>query len=91
MRILVTGGAGFIGSHLVDLLVARGHRVIGLDNLVTGNERNLAPFRDNDAFTFIECDVSRRIVGGSKTTESCLMTFVSESYSRLDEATHDLA
>ena len=60
-RVVITGGAGFLGSHLVGSLLARGDQVVALDNLVTGSERNLAPFRDNDAFTFIECDVSREI------------------------------
>ncbi len=43
MRVLVTGGAGFIGSHIVDLFVAEGHRVVVVDNLVTGSARNLNP------------------------------------------------
>jgi dTDP-glucose 4,6-dehydratase len=60
-RVVITGGAGFLGSHLVGSLLARGDQVVALDNLVTGNERNLASFRDNDAFTFIECDVSREV------------------------------
>ena len=42
MRILVTGGAGFIGSHLCDALLARGHQVTALDDLSTGNRRNLS-------------------------------------------------
>ena len=46
MRYLVTGGAGFIGSHIVDELVRRGHRVVVLDNLSTGKESNLAGVRD---------------------------------------------
>ncbi|HNV72920.1 MAG TPA: NAD-dependent epimerase/dehydratase family protein, partial [Candidatus Ozemobacteraceae bacterium] len=43
MRIVVTGGAGFIGSHLTDRLLAEGHRVIVIDNFVTGSRRNLSP------------------------------------------------
>jgi nucleoside-diphosphate-sugar epimerase len=46
MRYLVTGGAGFIGSNIVDELVRRGHHVVVLDNLSTGNEKNLAGVRD---------------------------------------------
>ncbi|HHX64315.1 MAG TPA: NAD-dependent epimerase/dehydratase family protein, partial [Chloroflexi bacterium] len=42
MRVLITGGAGFIGSHLCDLLLEQGHQVIAMDNLITGSERNIA-------------------------------------------------
>ena len=42
MRVLVTGGAGFLGSHLCDVLIKEGHRVIVVDNLLTGREENLA-------------------------------------------------
>jgi UDP-N-acetylglucosamine/UDP-N-acetylgalactosamine 4-epimerase len=55
-RFLVTGGAGFIGSHLVDALVALGQSVVVLDNLATGNVRNLAHVRDRIAF--IEGDIA---------------------------------
>lgn len=55
MKALVTGGAGFIGSHIVDALVARGDEVVVLDNLATGKIENLAPSRD--AITFIEGDI----------------------------------
>ena len=56
MRILVTGGAGFIGSHLVEALVERGHTVRVADNLSTGNLANLSAVRDR--IEFVECDVS---------------------------------
>jgi UDP-glucose 4-epimerase len=54
---VVTGAAGFIGSHMVDLLIDRGYRVRGLDNLVGGRLDNLAQHRDNGAFSFEHCDV----------------------------------
>ena len=54
---VVTGAAGFIGSHMVDLLIDRGYRVRGVDNLVGGRLDNLAQHRDNGAFSFENCDV----------------------------------
>ncbi|MCD2204884.1 SDR family oxidoreductase [Halobacterium sp. KA-6] len=54
---LVTGVAGFIGSHLVDTLLNRGYDVRGVDNFVTGHDQNLKPFRDVENFSFHEADV----------------------------------
>ncbi len=59
MRVLITGGAGFIGSHLADLLLARGHEVIALDNLLTGSLRNIAHLQGRPDFTFIQADVTQ--------------------------------
>jgi dTDP-glucose 4,6-dehydratase len=58
---VITGGAGFLGSHLSDLLIAEGHRVIVVDNLCTGNLANVAHLRSNPKFEFIHHDVSRHI------------------------------
>lgn len=60
MRVLVTGGAGFIGSHLCDLLLARGAEVICMDNLLTGAVDNIAHIRD-PRFTFVKHDVTNYI------------------------------
>ena len=57
LRVLVTGGAGFIGSHLCDRLLADGHSVVTLDNLSTGIRDNLAHLADSAAFRFIEHDI----------------------------------
>ncbi len=58
---VVTGGAGFLGSHLADLLLGRGHRVIGIDNFVTGSVDNIAHLAGNANFKFIQQDVTEFI------------------------------
>ncbi len=57
MRIVVTGGAGCIGSHLCARLLEQGHQVIAVDNLITGSKRNIARLLTHPAFTFLERDV----------------------------------
>jgi dTDP-glucose 4,6-dehydratase len=57
VRVLVTGGSGFVGSHLCDALLARGDDVVCVDNLCTGTTDNIAHLEDNPAFTFVEGDV----------------------------------
>ncbi len=61
MRILITGGAGFIGSHMTDRLIAEGHQVIAMDNLVTGDLANITHHRSNPNFEFIHHDISNHI------------------------------
>lgn len=61
MRILVTGGAGFIGSHLIDRLMTAGHEVICLDNFYTGHRRNLLHWLDHPYFELIRHDVTEPI------------------------------
>ena len=58
---VVTGAAGFLGSHLSDLLLSKGYKVIGIDNLITGNMRNIAHLNGNADFEFIEHDVTNHI------------------------------
>jgi dTDP-glucose 4,6-dehydratase len=61
MRILITGAAGFLGSHLCDRLLAEGHQVVGMDNFITGSPDNLAHLAGNANFLFIRHDVSNFI------------------------------
>jgi UDP-glucuronate decarboxylase len=57
-RILVTGGAGFLGSHLIDALLARGHEVVCADNLFTGTKRNIEHLRDHPRFELLRHDIT---------------------------------
>ncbi|MGL4651878.1 MAG: UDP-glucuronic acid decarboxylase family protein [Caldilineaceae bacterium] len=61
MRILVTGGAGFLGSHLCDRLLAEGHEVIAMDNLITGSTDNIAHLAGESRFRFVRHDVTNYI------------------------------
>jgi dTDP-glucose 4,6-dehydratase len=61
MRILITGAAGFLGSHLCDRLLSDNHEIVGMDNFVTGNPGNLAHLAGNPRFMFIRHDVSNFI------------------------------
>ncbi|MBL1084001.1 SDR family oxidoreductase [Streptomyces actinomycinicus] len=58
MRVVVTGGAGFVGSHLCEALLGRGDDVVCVDNLSTGSAENIAALRDQRGFTFVHADVS---------------------------------
>lgn len=61
MRVVITGGAGFIGSHLCERFLSEGNDVIAVDNLITGAELNLSGFRNDPRFTFMLHDVSKEI------------------------------
>jgi dTDP-glucose 4,6-dehydratase len=61
MRVLITGVAGFLGSHLADRLLADGYHVVGMDNFVTGRPENIAHLIGHERFTFVQCDVSNFI------------------------------
>lgn len=61
MRVLVTGGAGFLGSHLCDRLLAEGHTVVAMDNLLTGNTDNIAHLAGNPRFSFVKHDITNYI------------------------------
>ncbi len=57
MRIVISGGAGFLASHLTDLLLGQGHQVVGVDNFLTGKRENIAHLKNNASYSFIEHDV----------------------------------
>ncbi len=61
MRVLITGGAGFLGSHLCDRFLAEGHTVICMDNLITGSTRNIEHLAGRDDFLFVKHDVTNYI------------------------------
>jgi dTDP-glucose 4,6-dehydratase len=61
MRVLITGGAGFLGSHLSDRFLAEGHEVIAMDNLITGSTDNIAHLAGHDRFSYIKHDVTNYI------------------------------
>jgi len=61
MKILITGAAGFLGSHLCEFLIDKGHSVIGMDNFITGSPENIAHLAGYDKFSFIKHDVSEYI------------------------------
>jgi len=61
MRVLITGAAGFLGSHLSDRFIAEGHTVVGMDNLITGNMENIAHLMGHERFSFMKHDVSNYI------------------------------
>ena len=61
LNVLITGGAGFVGSHLVERFVSKNYNVTVIDNLLTGSKKNLEPFLENENFTFIDFDVQNHI------------------------------
>ncbi len=61
MRVLITGAAGFLGSHLTDRFLADGHEVVGMDNFITGSPDNLKHLEGDDRFELIEHDVSKYV------------------------------
>jgi UDP-glucose 4-epimerase len=65
MKALVTGSAGFVASHLVELLLKKGYDVIGIDNMVNGQQENIDMFKDNPKYIFVKGDVSATHYDGS--------------------------
>ena len=66
MNVLVTGGAGFVGSHMVDRLMLMGHYVIVIDNFFTGNRRNIEHWIGHPNFEVVRHDIVGRIMTASK-------------------------
>ena len=61
MNIVITGGSGFVGSYLCEKLINDGHKIIVIDNLLTGSTENIKDLMDNENFSFIEQDVQDHI------------------------------
>ena len=74
MRILISGAAGFLGSHLSDLLLSQGNEVVGVDNLITGKRQNIAHLRGDPNFTFIEHDVIEPLEVGGDISRTRLLS-----------------
>ena len=74
MRYLITGGAGFIGSHLVSKIIDNAEKIIVLDNLLTGSKKNINKFLDLSNFQFISHDIQNHY--GPHHTDSSSMTFL---------------
>jgi nucleoside-diphosphate-sugar epimerase len=77
-RILVTGAAGFLGSHLCDSLLNEDNRVIGVDNLSTGNEANLAHLCNESRFEFVQQDSADRLMLTQSTLSSTSLRLQAE-------------
>ena len=65
-RVLITGAAGFLGSHLADRFLTEGYEVIGVDNFVTGSRRNIAALQEREGFSFLRHDVSTPLYVGAE-------------------------
>lgn len=87
MRVLVTGGAGFLGSHLCDALLSEGHQVIAVDNLLTGREENIAHLGNEPRFEFMRMDVNEPYDLGRV---DCVFHFASPA-SPIDYMEHGIA
>src|SRR5438552_9465284 len=91
MRIIVTGGAGFVGSHLCDALLARGDSVVCLDNFSTGRPDNVAHLAGRPGFELAQCDVSAGIdVGGPVGAVAHLASAASDRKSTRLNSSHQI-
>ncbi len=61
MNVLIAGGAGFLGSHLCDFFISKNHKVIAVDNFITGKKENIKYLLKNKKFKFIKADISKKI------------------------------
>ena len=86
-HVVITGGAGFVGSHMADALLARGERVTVVDNLLTGKEENLRHLASEERFTFLRQDVidGQALTYGQSITDPCM------SWTNTEPLLHELA
>ena len=85
-KILVTGGAGFIGSHLCEYLIGKGYNVVCLDNLLTGSKKNIEELLSDPKFEFIEADVTKPI--GQITNQISYIFHLASPASPIDYQKH---
>ena len=90
MRILVAGGAGFIGSHLCDRFLADGHQVVCVDNLITGRRENVAHLGSHSGFEFVEQDVSRDLEVPEPVEYVCNLASPASPFDYLDHPVETL-
>ena len=65
-RVLITGAAGFLGSHLADRFLTEGYEVVGVDNFITGSEQNIANLQEREGFSFLNHDISTSLYVGEE-------------------------
>ena len=91
LNVVLTGAAGFLGSHLVDRLLADGDRVVGIDNLTTGSRANLETAGNDPAFAFVEADVSHEWTWASDLDKPELIVHFASPASPIDYGGEPLA
>ena len=72
MRVLITGAAGFLGSHLAERFLLEGYEVLGLDNFITGSDQNIANLQEHEGFSFLNHDISTSLYL-SEELDGCLL------------------
>lgn len=88
LKILIAGGSGFIGSHLVERVLSEGNSVVVLDNFITGDKKNIEPFLSNPNFSFIEHDVIRPLPENEKLSNVSIVLHLASPASPNKKSPH---